>query len=96
MIAQSVVGDLPLVDLVMRNRMRAWTDERHFATQNIQLGNVGSTLGPPLFAASMAAIGPHGLLVPALALSVGGAAIALWAERRAALVKRATTAGRIG
>jgi len=44
----------------------------------------------------MAAIGPHGLLVPALALSVGGAAIALWAERRAALVKRATTAGRIG
>ena len=51
-----------------------------------QLGNVGSTLGPPLFAASMAAIGPHGLLVPALALSAGGAAIALWAERRAAVV----------
>jgi hypothetical protein len=51
-----------------------------------QLGNVGSTLGPPLFAASMAAIGPHGLLIPALALSVGGAAIALWAERRATAV----------
>ena len=61
-----------------------------------QLGNVGSTLGPPLFAASMAAIGPHGLLVPALALCAGGAAIALWAERRAALVRRATTTGRIG
>jgi hypothetical protein len=61
-----------------------------------QLGNVGSTLGPPLFAASMAAIGPHGLLVPALALCAGGAAIALWAERRAALVRQATTAGRIG
>jgi len=61
-----------------------------------QLGNVGSTLGPPLFAASMAAIGPHGLLVPALALCAGGAAIALWAERRAARVRRATTTGRIG
>ena len=58
--------------------------------------NVGATLGPPLFAASMAAIGPHGLLVPALALCAGGAAIALWAERRAALVRRATTTGRIG
>jgi MFS family permease len=61
-----------------------------------QLGNVGSTLGPPLFAASMAAIGPLGLLVPALALSAGGAAIALWAERRAAVVRQATAAGRIG
>jgi AAHS family 3-hydroxyphenylpropionic acid transporter len=61
-----------------------------------QLGNVGSTLGPPLFAGSMAAIGPHGLLVPALALSAGGATIALWAERRAAVVRQATAAGRIG
>jgi len=61
-----------------------------------QLGNVGSTLGPPLFAGSMAAIGPHGLLVPALALCAGGAAIALWAERRAAQVKQATTGDRIG
>jgi hypothetical protein len=61
-----------------------------------QLGDVGSTLGPPLFAASMAALGPHGLLVPALALCAGGAAIALWAERRAALVRQATAAGRIG
>ena len=52
-----------------------------------QLGNVGSTLGPPLFAASMAAIGPHGLLVPALVLCVAGAAIALWAERRAAAMR---------
>jgi hypothetical protein len=34
----------------------------------------------------MAAIGPHGLLAPALALSAGGAAIAQWAERRAAAV----------
>ena len=61
-----------------------------------QLGNVGSTLGPPLFAASMAAIGPHGLLAPALALCAAGAAIALWAERRAAAVQQATTTGRIG
>jgi len=61
-----------------------------------QLGNVGSTLGPPLFAASMAAIGPHGLLVPALVLCAGGTAIALWAERRAASVRQATAAGRIG
>jgi MFS transporter, AAHS family, 3-hydroxyphenylpropionic acid transporter len=61
-----------------------------------QLGNVGSTLGPPLFAGSMAAIGPHGLLVPALALCACGAAIALWAERHAALVKQATRTGRIG
>jgi predicted MFS family arabinose efflux permease len=61
-----------------------------------QLGNVGSTLGPPLFAASMAALGPHGLLVPALALCAGGAAIALWAERRAAAVRQATAPGRIG
>ena len=52
-----------------------------------QLGNVGSTLGPPLFAGAMAAIGPHGLLVPALALSAAGAAIALWAERCAATMR---------
>jgi len=61
-----------------------------------QLGNVGSTLGPPLFAGSLAAIGPHGLLVPALALCASGAAIALWAERHTALVKQATMTGRIG
>ena len=61
-----------------------------------QLGNVGSTLGPPLFAASMAGMGPHGLLVPTVALCAGGAAIALWAERRAAAVQGATATGRIG
>ena len=61
-----------------------------------QLGNVGSTLGPPLFAASMARMGPHGLLAPTLALCAAGAAIALWAERRAAAVRQATAAGRIG
>jgi predicted MFS family arabinose efflux permease len=61
-----------------------------------QLGNVGSTLGPPLFAGSMAAIGPHGLLVPALVMCVAGAAIALWAGRRAAMVRQATTTDRIG
>ena len=61
-----------------------------------QLGNVGSTLGPPLFAASMAAFGPHGLLPPTLALCAAGAAIALWAERRAAAMRETTAAGRIG
>jgi MFS family permease len=47
-----------------------------------QLGNVGSTLGPPLFAASLSLAGPLGMLAPTLALSLGGAAIALWAGRR--------------
>jgi hypothetical protein len=35
-IAQSVVGDLPLVNLVMRDGVRPWTDKRHVAAQHIQ------------------------------------------------------------
>jgi predicted MFS family arabinose efflux permease len=47
-----------------------------------QTGNVGSVLGPPLFAASAEVMGPIGLLLPAVALCVGGAGMARWAGRR--------------
>jgi len=47
-----------------------------------QTGNVGSALGPPLFAASAEWLGPIGLLLPAVALCIGGAAMARWAGRR--------------
>jgi hypothetical protein len=54
-----------------------------------QLGNVGSTLGPPLFAASLSLAGPLGMLAPTLALSLAGATIALWAGRRFTAASRA-------
>jgi hypothetical protein len=54
-----------------------------------QLGNVGSTLGPPLFAASLSRAGPLGMLAPTLALSLAGATIALWAGRRFTASSRA-------
>ena len=45
-----------------------------------QTGNVGSALGPPLFAAGAAAIGPWGLLAPTVALCLFGVAAAAWAS----------------
>jgi predicted MFS family arabinose efflux permease len=47
-----------------------------------QTGNIGSALGPPIFASSAAALGPVGLLLPAAALCVVGAALAVSAGRR--------------
>lgn len=47
-----------------------------------QTGNIGSALGPPIFASSAAALGPIGLFLPAAALCVLGAALALSAGRR--------------
>ncbi len=49
-----------------------------------QTGNVGSALGPPIFAASESAMGPIGLLVPAAALSLLGLGLTLRAGRAAA------------
>jgi MFS transporter, AAHS family, 3-hydroxyphenylpropionic acid transporter len=47
-----------------------------------QLGNVGSVLGPPIFAAAYAALGPIGLAVPPLVLSICGIALASVGGRR--------------
>ena len=47
-----------------------------------QLGNVGSALGPPLFAASVGAIGAIGLMAPALALSACGFALTSLTARK--------------
>jgi MFS family permease len=47
-----------------------------------QLGNVGSALGPPLFGASVGAIGPLGLMAPALALSACGFALTRLTARK--------------
>lgn len=51
-----------------------------------QLGNVGSVLGPPLFAGSFAAFGPIGLAVAPVALSACGLALASVAARKFAAV----------
>ncbi|HLW90560.1 MAG TPA: MFS transporter [Roseiarcus sp.] len=56
-----------------------------------QLGNVGTLLGPPIFAASLAAFGPVGLMVPTLALSACGVALASFAARRFAGEARAAS-----
>ena len=47
-----------------------------------QMGNVGSALGPPIFAASSLALGPVGLLLPALALCAAGGLFTAFAWRR--------------
>ena len=47
-----------------------------------QTGNIGSALGPPLFAGSVEVLGLIGLLAPTLALCRGGAVMARWAGRR--------------
>ena len=53
-----------------------------------QTGNVGSALGPPLFAASAAAIGPWGLLAPTAALCLFGVAAAARAATFSATTRR--------
>ena len=47
-----------------------------------QLGNVGSALGPPLFGASVAALGAIGLMAPALLLCACGFALTGFAARK--------------
>ena len=47
-----------------------------------QTGNIGSALGPPVFAASEASLGSIGLLLPAVALSTLGFGLVVRAGRR--------------
>lgn len=47
-----------------------------------QLGNVGSAMGPPIFAAASVTLGPIGLHIPALVLCAGGGVFAALAWRR--------------
>jgi hypothetical protein len=47
-----------------------------------QTGNVGSALGPPVFAAAGASLGPVGLLLPVAALCLFGAGFVSGAKRR--------------
>lgn len=47
-----------------------------------QMGNLGSTLGPPLFAATLAAWGVAGLALPVLALALLGIGVASWGARQ--------------
>ncbi|MFZ2220319.1 MAG: MFS transporter [Rhodoferax sp.] len=49
-----------------------------------QMGNLGATLGPPLFAALLAAWGVAGLTVPVVALALLGIAVASWGARQRA------------
>lgn len=49
-----------------------------------QMGNLGATLGPPLFAALLAAWGVAGLTVPVVALALLGMAVASWGARQRA------------
>lgn len=46
-----------------------------------EIGNVGSSLGPPAFAASVSALGAVGLMAPALVLCASGFALAALAAR---------------
>ena len=50
-----------------------------------QLGNLGSSSGPPLFAAAISTLGLVGLVLPLFALAALGAALAAWALRRQVL-----------
>lgn len=43
-----------------------------------QLGNLGSTLGPPVFAYAMVALGSLGLVLPVLGFALLGCALATW------------------
>lgn len=52
-----------------------------------QLGNLGSSTGPPLFAASISVAGLPGLVLPLVAFALLGAAVASWAHRRHVLLK---------
>jgi MFS family permease len=49
-----------------------------------QTGNIGSALGPPVFAAAESAYGPFGLLAPVATLCVLGVGLTMGAGRRAA------------
>ncbi len=53
-----------------------------------QTGNLGSALGPPVFNAGLAALGPIGLLMPTLALAGGGVLLAALTGRRFAAAPR--------
>jgi len=55
-----------------------------------QMGNLGSTLGPPLFAYLIAAAGTPGLAVPVILFALMGASLAAWG------VGRLARQGRIG
>jgi MFS transporter, AAHS family, 3-hydroxyphenylpropionic acid transporter len=60
-----------------------------------QLGNVGSVLGPPIFAAGMSAFGSIGLMAPTLALSACGILLTSLASRRFAGDSNVTSPQRV-
>jgi AAHS family 3-hydroxyphenylpropionic acid transporter len=47
-----------------------------------QMGNLGSTLGPPVFAYAIASIGPLGLVLPLLVFALAGLSLATWGLRQ--------------
>lgn len=47
-----------------------------------QMGNLGSTLGPPLFATAVASLGVTGLALPVVVLALLGIAVASWGARQ--------------
>jgi AAHS family 3-hydroxyphenylpropionic acid transporter len=47
-----------------------------------QMGNLGSTLGPPVFAYAIVAIGAFGLVLPVLVFALLGLSLATWGLRR--------------
>ena len=56
-----------------------------------QMGNLGSTIGPPLFAAFSTALGMAGLVLPVVAFSSLGLLLAAWAARAHAQPQPRTT-----
>ena len=52
-----------------------------------QMGNLGSTLGPPLFAALMVPLGLLGLVLPVVCFALLGVGFASWGLRYRALRK---------
>lgn len=57
-----------------------------------QMGNLGSTLGPPVFAALLAAWGVAGLTLPVVALALLGIGVASWGAHQRAQALRESTA----
>ena len=47
-----------------------------------QLGNLGSTLGPPVFAYAIAGLGPVGLVLPLGVFALLGLSLATWGIRQ--------------
>nr|WP_315188647.1 MFS transporter [uncultured Albidiferax sp.] len=47
-----------------------------------QMGNLGSTLGPPVFAYAIASMGPLGLVLPLLVFALAGLSLAAWGLRQ--------------